>query len=165
MVHGKRFHLLKIVMLVVAVISAAYVAGVCVAKMIDTVEADSDAVRVASWSVSANGDNSQIKLTAGGEEKSYTFTVENNSEVSTKYEILLSNIPSGVKVGLDNGEPQAASAGSISFSDDSYVLNMTDHKTQAHTLKFVAPLEDDSVAISERNISINVNFAQENPEQ
>ena len=48
MVHGKRFHLLKIVMLVVAVISAAYVAGVCVAKMIDTVEADSDAVRVAS---------------------------------------------------------------------------------------------------------------------
>ena len=161
MAQGKRIRVWKFVVFAVIMTCGALVAGICVAKMINNRESNEEELQIAKWSVSADGAEDEIELTAGGEEKTYSLTVTNDSEVASSYKILLSGLPDGVMVGIDEGELQSTEDGGIVFTSDDFVLDMYEHKTQEHTLRFSAVLTEDTVSIPDEDIAIDVIFTQE----
>ena len=116
---------------------------------------------VAKWDVSANLPNTSINLSASDEENTYTLTVTNDSEVSTKYSISVSNIPAGVLVGLDSGAYKY-STGSVTFNNVGTINANASTKTKTHIIKFKAIPE--AAEVSNRNVKIQVTFNQVNPQ-
>ena len=164
MVQEKRIQLWKFVVFAVVMICCAFVAGVCMAKMVSSRETNVVETEVAKWSVSVDGDGDEIELTAGGDEKTFSLTVTNNSDVASGYIVSLSNIPDGVMVGIDEDELLIPVDGVVEFTSDDYTLNAQDHKTETHTLRFAAPLTEETIVISDEDIAVNVAFMQKEPQ-
>lgn len=164
MAQGKRIQLWKFVIIAAVLTCGGLIVGISVAKMVSNQAADASRLQVAKWSVSADGDKDEIALTAGGDEKTVTLTVTNGSEVASEYAIILSGIPDGVKVGIDEGNLRAPANGVVEFSSDGYSLNTSDHKVETHTLRFAATLTDETIEISDENIAIDVAFTQKDPQ-
>ena len=135
----------------------------CVAKMIgEPISVDNGGMPVAKWDVSVDSTDSNSKtVLANGAEQSYTFTVMNDSDVASNYAITVSNIPNGVKVGLDQGELEFASDGTIVFSGDDFELGPSPNEPKEHTLKVLATLD---AAVGATDIQIHVDFTQKEPE-
>ena len=172
MAQGKRIRIWKFVVFAAVMACGALAVGVCVAKMTDDINAEASEVQIARWSVSSNSEDGTMTLIAGGDMETLDLEVINDSEVATSYVISLSGIPDGVMVGVDDGELQAPDAnGAIEFTNDSYALNIQDHKTESHILKFAATLTADTevvsgedVVISGEDIVIDVLFTQRSPQ-
>lgn len=124
-------------------------------------------VDVAKWDVAIEGQSEQteddkVAIVAGdGSEAVYDLVVKNDSDVATGYLIKLSNIPEGVKVRLDSGEPTEATDGEITFSQNGQEL--APHDQMTHKMKFGAILATE--AMVDRNISVDVIFTQKDPRQ
>ena len=124
-------------------------------------------VDVAKWDVAIGGQSEQteddkVAIVAGdGSEAVYDLVVKNDSDVATGYLIKLSNIPEGVKVRLDNGQPTEATDGKITFSQNGQEL--APHDQMTHKMKFGAILATE--AMVDRNISVDVIFTQKDPRQ
>lgn len=110
---------------------------------------------VATWDVSLNqtGVNGTIAVVQGGQNDSYTLTVTSGAEVDIRYSIILSNLPAGVEVKLDNGSFLTQSNNTISIADAGTILYTDSVKTKTHTLTFKA----DSNATVVNNQTVNVN--------
>ena len=117
----------------------------------------SASIQGASWSVTSSGDKSSITLTAGVSEQTYTLNVQNGSEVDVKYSIVLSNLPAGVKVKLDNGSFVTESSNTVTFSNAGELL-YGGTTSRNHTLTFSVPIT--SSEVSNQNVPIKVQFAQ-----
>ena len=115
---------------------------------------------VAKWDVSSNIPDATLNLVPSGED-SYSLTITNNSEVSAKYSIVVSNIPSGTLVSLDNGAYKAYSS-TVSFNNIGTIKTNAATKTKSHTINFKTIPE--ASAVSNRNIKIQVNFEQTKPQ-
>ena len=61
-------------------------------------------INTSTWSVTRNHSQSgdSINVYKGGATDSYTLTVQSAAEVDVLYKIIISNLPSGVEVDIDN---------------------------------------------------------------
>ena len=103
-----------------------------------------------------------LSMLSGTTEATYIVKVSSRSEVNASYIIVLSNVPAGLQVSLDNGAYQTPTNSTITFagnncSNCSFSLgsNVTEH---SHTLKFFDPLNSSNSGIN--SINIDVEFAQ-----
>jgi len=111
---------------------------------------------VALWNVSATSNDSAINLVAGST-TTYTFTVNNDSDVSVVYSIEISNLPTGVQAKLDSGSYQSPTSNKIVISPAGE-LGYSGTTQRTHTLTFNTPLSTSEV--SNQSVSIEVTFAQ-----
>jgi hypothetical protein len=134
------------------------IAGIAFAKMTaDPLDVDNSVMQIAKWNNAVTSDYESVNLIAGNATESYNFTVTNNSDVSDKYEIIVSGIPEGVLVGLDEGGLIEPTNGEVEFADDSYVLNIGGHRD--HTLNVKATIDAEET-VDAATLTINVNFEQ-----
>ena len=115
----------------------------------------------ATWNVtrsqSQSGDS--LEVYAGGETDSYTLTVQSNSEVDVKNNIIIDNLPSGVEVDIDNTGYLTPTAGVLTIENNNTVINYNDAvKTKTHVLTFKA--EAGSTLVDNQEIDIDVEFRQ-----
>ena len=111
---------------------------------------------IALWNVSATSNDSTINLVAGST-TTYSFIVNNDSDVAVVYSIEISNLPTGIQAKLDTGSyiPEANNKIVISPAGE---LGFTGTTQRTHTLTFNTPLSTNE--ISNQAISIEVIFAQ-----
>ena len=121
-------------------------------------------ISVARFNVSATGNNSNISMVAGngGSSLTYTVTVTSISEVATSYSILLTNVPTGVKVKLDNGSYISGTNNEISFNNAGTFAPNDSNSTRTHTLTFMA--EIGAATQSNASIGLDVVFTQVQPQ-
>ena len=150
----------------ILLISGMFLVGVCSAKMLGDSIAKDGSVDVAEWSVdmSAVGD-SDITLDAGNGTETYSLTVTNNSKVSSVYGIKISNIPNGVKIGLDGGSLLTPTDGVLIFSGTGGDLGYTaPNNTRTHILTLSAE-STANITQDDVDLSIEVVFTQKDPRQ
>ena len=111
---------------------------------------------VALWSVSTSSNDDNINLIAGST-TTYTFTVNNDSDVSVTYSIEISNLPAGVQAKLDDGSYIPVSNNKIVISPAGE-LGFSGTTQKTHTLTFNTPLSTNEV--SDQPVDIEVTFAQ-----
>ena len=111
---------------------------------------------VALWSVSATSNDSRIDLVAGSL-TTYTFTVNNDSDVMVVYSIEINNLPAGIQAKLDSGSYLSTTNNKIVFSPAGE-LGYSGTTQRTHTLTFNTPLSTNE--ISNQPVSIEVTFAQ-----
>ncbi len=116
----------------------------------------------ATWNVtrsqSQSGDS--IDIYPGGATDNYILIVQSNSEVDVTYKIIISNLPSGVEVDLDNsGHYYIPTDGTLTIQTANTVINYNDDiKTKTHTLTFRAT--SGASLVAEQEIDIDVEFKQ-----
>ena len=128
----------------------------------------SGTMAIAKWDVSldtsANA-SSTLNMTIGNANTnaSYILKITSLSETKANYSIVLSDLPKGVEVKLDNGNYKQQVNNKIIFDDVGYINANADtnDKTKTHTLTFGVSIGSDT--ISESEINIDVIFNQENP--
>ena len=118
-------------------------------------------IRAATWSISRSQSESGDSLEIVPELSTdvYNLTVTSGSEVDVTYTIIISNLPSGVEVALDNGTYQTPTSGTVRISNAQTVINYNDAvKTKNHTLTFRAT--SSAQTVSDQEIDIDVEFKQ-----
>ena len=123
-------------------------------------------MNVAKWDVSVDDEISSksISLVSGNTPQEYTFDVISNSEIATKYNIILTNVPNDVKVSIDghdlkipnNNRVEFPNAGTFNAKD----LSNTNNNINTHTLRFETTIDTEI----QNNISINLNIVFEQEE-
>ena len=118
-------------------------------------------IRAATWSISrsqsASGDSLEVIPELSTDV--YNLTVTSTSEVDVVYTIIISNLPTGVEVALDNGTYQPSSNGTVRISNAQTVINYNDAvKTKNHTLTFRAT--SSAQVVSDQEIDVDVEFKQ-----
>lgn len=123
----------------------------------------SGSVAAATWNVSLNqtGVNNTINISPNAAAVSYTLNVRNDSEVDVVYSIVISNLPSGIEVELDNDgnyETQDAN-NTITFTDAGTILYSSQSHEKSHTLNFRAVSGAQNVSNREVDIDVIVRQA------
>lgn len=113
-------------------------------------------IGAATFSVSMTGNENAVSIIEGNSTFEETVTVRNDSEVDVTYSIIISNLPTGVQVSLDNEEYVTETNNKIIFEDAGTVLYGA--SPVSHSLRFNAPLTVDEV--SNQSIDVNVEFKQ-----
>ena len=162
MKQGKRIRAWRLITIGLMSACISLAANICVAKMSEGVESGQGSLEVAKWDVSMAGADNGVGLVAGGSPEVYVLTVRNNSDVASDYILEVSDIPDGVKVGLDDGTLQEPdNENKVVFNETGGVLDLVERARQ-HRLKFSAELEADSVADSDMTVSVQ--FKQKEPQ-
>ena len=122
----------------------------------------SDSSSIAKWNVSYDDtDNAtkEVNLVFGNQSiEQYTLKVTSISEVSSKYSIILSNVPSELEVSLDGGTYATPTNNRIVFSNVGSFSVSDINMTHTHTLRFNAPL---NANIGSTNyVDIDIKFEQ-----
>ncbi len=118
-------------------------------------------IDTATWSVTRNQSQSgdSIEIVPGMSTDSYTLTVQSNSEVDVIYSIIISNLPTGVEVDLDNsGNYRTPTSGTIRMSSVGTINYNDSVKTKNHTLTFRAA--NGTTPVTDQEIDIDVEFKQ-----
>ena len=117
----------------------------------------------ATWSVTRNHSQSgdSIEIYPGGATDSYTLTVQSNSEVDVLYKILISNLPAGVQLDIDNtGYLPPDANGNLTIENANTVINYNDSpRTKTHILTFRATAG--TSLVTDQEIDIDVEFRQD----
>lgn len=119
-------------------------------------------IDTARWSVTRSQSQSRdsIEVIPGGITDTYNLTVQSNSEVDVVYKIIISNLPSGIEVALDNGNYLTPSSGTLTIQTANTVINYNDAtKTKNHTLTFRAT--SGAPIVTDEEIDIDVEFKQD----
>lgn len=143
-------------------------AGFGSAKMINTGAIQKTGeLHVAEWNVDVvSASSGSMVLDAGGNAQTYLLTVTNDSEVASSYAIKVSNVPAGVKLGLDissNSDLVTPTGGEATFTNTGGDLSyISPNNTRSHTLTVVAE-PTANVTQSGVDMAINVQFVQKDP--
>ena len=122
---------------------------------------------IAGWSVDVtSADSGSITLDAGSNSQTYNLTVTNNSEVASSYSIKVSNVPAGVKVGLDitsASDMVTPTGGEATFTNTGGDLGYeAPNNTRAHVLTLAAEATA-NITQSSVDMTIEVLFEQKDP--
>ena len=110
------------------------------------------------WNVSVTSDSSSsMQLVTNLGTASYNVVVTSNSEVDTDYSIIVSNIPNGVQVKLDNGNFEPYSS-TVTFSNVGTILYGAQSNSVTHVLTFKA--NSGATLVNNQSVSIDVEFKQ-----
>ncbi len=117
--------------------------------------------QIAKWDVSAvSNSNSTMNIIAGNDTATYEITVTSTSEVGCTYSIVLSNVPTGVKVKLDNESPVTVGADKIvTFNNCGRFYANNPGVVKVHTLVLEAGI--DIPPVSNNSMNIDVSFVQD----
>lgn len=115
-------------------------------------------IAIAKWEIKPDINNIILNLVSNNTTQDYEINIAYKSEVASNYQIILSNIPKGIKVSLnssqiftpDNNNQIIINAGTINPSNSQ--INITD------SLRFISTLEADN--LSDYIIGIEVIFNQ-----
>lgn len=136
----QKFHLPLSAWLSYLVVATLLFGSVSLAKY-TTSTTDGDGARVAKFQVAAtvNEDSIQtnkitLNLVEREDTESYSFLVNNNSEVVVRYKIIVSNIPEHILVSLNGGEFREPANGKVTF-DSNNVLDINGEATCTLTFK------------------------------
>lgn len=129
--------------------------------------AKDEEVHIAGWDVDvSSSDSSNMTLDAGNGSETYTITVANNSEVTNEYDIKISNIPAGVKIGLDissDSELVTPQNGEVTFTNTGGDLDFNaPNNTRTHTLTLAAEATA-NITQSSVDMAIEIQFEQKDP--
>ena len=146
-----------------------YSSVITLSKYVGTITGSANST-IAKWEASTdtseNGSNT-LNMTIGDDvtNTSYILKITSTSEVKAIYSIVLSNVPSSIKVKLDNGPLNTPINNTVEFNNVGYINADADNenKTKRHTLTFNAPLDIDE--INNSVIDIDVLFEQVMPEE
>lgn len=146
-----------------------FLVGVTLAKMKNDnpVEKGDDA-QVAGWSVDvSSSDSDSMTLDAGSSSQSYSLLVTNNSEITNTYSVKVSNIPAGVKIGLDvasDDELVTPTGGQIIFTNTGGDLSyLAPDNTRPHILTLAAEASA-NITQSAVDMVIEILFTQKDPQ-
>jgi hypothetical protein len=122
---------------------------------------------VAEWHVDVSStDSSNMTLDAGSNPQTYSLVVTNSSEIMSTYSIKVSNIPAGVKIGLDitsDSDLVTPIDGQVIFTNTGGDLDYAaPNNTRSHTLTLVAEASA-NITQSSVNMAVDVLFAQKDP--
>ncbi len=123
-------------------------------------EKSSSTANLAGWNVSLQPSlNNNISLIPNGSSGSYTLTVESNSDVDTSYTIVVSNIPNGVEVKLDNENNfRTPVSNKVTFSNVGTIAYNANSKSVTHTLTFRAI--SGATVVNNQSVDVDVIFQQ-----
>ena len=98
-----------------------------------------DTVRIAKWKFDVDTSSNASELYVVSENdngtNTYDITITNESEVSSSYALVLSNVPVGLQVKLDNGIYRSTNDGVITINNaGSFLVN--GETSHTHTLTF-----------------------------
>lgn len=152
--------IIKTLLLIIALLVISY--SVNTFAIFRKIGSGTGTLNTATWSVtrsqSQSGDS--IDLTAGTTTDDYILTVQSNSEVDVVYSIIISNLPSGVEVDLDNsGTYLTPTSGTITINNAGTIDYNDSVKTKTHTLTFRAT--SGATTVSDQSINIDVQFKQD----
>lgn len=112
----------------------------------------------AVWDVDITPDNnSSLRVIPDSTNATYTLEVSNDSEVDVEYKIIISNLPNGVQVKLDdeqnfrnptNNVITIDNAGTIAYGGQPVIHTLTFRATTAATI------------VNNQTVNINVEFKQ-----
>ena len=112
---------------------------------------------LATWSVTLNqeGVNDELTIVPVNSNDTYELNITSTSNVDIKYTIVISNLPTGVQVTLDNGTPVSQDNNNkITFSDAGTILYNDVNKTKTHILTFSAVAN--TTPVNSQTVSIDV---------
>ena len=116
---------------------------------------------LASWNVHLNqtGVNNSLVVANGLQEASYLLHVYNESQVDVRYSIVISNIPDGVEVAIDDDNNyQAPQNGTYSVADVGTILYSDLDHTNTHTIYFRAA--SNATPVNAQTVNIDVIIKQ-----
>lgn len=123
-----------------------------------------NSVNIAKWNVStdvADNPNNNLSIISENNEPSYVLEVNSTSEVASSYYIVLSDVPTGLEVKLDNKPTyQRPINNTIIISDVGSFTASDPITTKRHTLTFNDPLTTSNTG--NNVIKIDVIFEQVN---
>ncbi len=112
----------------------------------------------ADWNVTLNqtGVNNYLSVMANGGTATYDLNIVSNSTVDVVYSIVLSNVPEGVSVKLDNAEnyTEQSVTHEIIFPNAGTIIYTGNQITKTHTLTFMA--DNGTQTVENQQISIDV---------
>ena len=113
-------------------------------------------LNLAEWNVSLveTGANTSLTVVPGTSNATYAVSVRSLSEVDVEYDIIITNLPAGVEVSLDNGSFQTQANNTITFANAGTILYSDSLKTKSHTLTFRAA--SGTAAVNNQTVNINV---------
>lgn len=168
MVARKRRIAIRRYMAPLAFVGCVFLVGLSSAKMVSTGAIQKTGqMHIAGWSVGVTSTSSGgMVLDAGGNGQTYALTVTNNSEVASSYAIKVSNIPAGIKVGLDissSSDLVTPTNGEVIFTSTGGDLGYTaPNNERNHTLTLAAEPSANATQNSV-NLAIDVVFTQKDP--
>lgn len=121
-------------------------------------------IGVAKWDVSLNGESSETleTITIGDDDtyQEFNLTVTSASEVGITYSAVLTNVPEGLYIIVDDDEynPYNPQNGTITINNLGSFDASENGQSRTHKLKFIVPIGSD--AFSNREIDIDVVFSQ-----
>lgn len=165
---NRRISIRRCLVPVLALSGCLFFAGLSSAKMANGVEVERGAeIDVARWSVDVSATSSgSVVLDAGKSGQTYALTVSNGSSVASSYTIRVSNIPVGVKIGLDilsDSDLVTPINNEVVFSNTGGDLGYTSSdNTRSHLLTLVAE-PTANITQSGVDLAIDVQFVQKEP--
>lgn len=139
-----------------------YFSAITIAKYTTVLNSNGN-IDVALWDVYVLGnDNVTLPTITIGDSSTYqdyTFSVTSLSEVGLSYSLILSNVPTGIEVQVDDDEVYSESNSEIIISNLGSFDASDNNSTHNHKLTFIAPLGIST--ISNETIDLDVIFIQD----
>ena len=126
------------------------------AKYTSAIHSSSDN-SVAIWDVStdtSDNANNSLNIVSGNTTASYVIKVKSVSEVASKYDIVLTNVPTGLEVKLDSGSYQTPTNNEITFSNVGSFTAGSATTEQTHTITLNDPLSTSNSGTYSMNIDV-----------
>lgn len=113
-------------------------------------------ILLATWDVSLNqtGVNDSLTVVPETYNPTYTLNITSQSQIDIRYTVVISNLPAGVEVSIDNGTFRSPVNNTISFADVGTILYSDNEKTKTHTLTFKA--NSNATVINNQTVDIDV---------
>ena len=119
-------------------------------------------VSVAKWDVALLGENNKTLPTMvignSSTYQDYTFTVTSTSEVGINYSVIISNVPEGVEIQVDDSDIYNEDNNKITITNLGSFSSKDTNTTHTHKLSFILPIGID--AITNQELDIDVIFTQ-----
>lgn len=115
-------------------------------------------VASAEWNVTLNqtGIDNHLNVVANGGTTTYNLRIVSNSSVDVVYSIVLSNLPAGVSVKLDDAAnfTEQSISNEIVFPNAGTIIYNGQPRTNTHTLTFKA--ETGALPVEDQQINVDV---------
>lgn len=117
---------------------------------------------IAKWDVSVDSnDSTNFDIVSGNtseglENQTCSISITSNSEVGVNYNIIMSNIPTGVQVIFENNIYNETN--NIVTINNAGSIDAGDNSVHYHSLTFIAP--SGTAAVSNNEVTIDIDFIQ-----
>lgn len=111
---------------------------------------------LATWNVvlEQNGVNNNLMVVPELSNATYTLNVKSLSEVDVKYDVIISNLPTGIEVSIDGVNFQPETSGTVSFANAGTILYNASQRIDTKTITFRG--SSSAVAVNNQTVTVNV---------